>query len=60
MMLAAGRHLGKEYLPPDETAGTMRVADVSRIGAALGWRPRTGLDEGLARTWRWMKGSAAA
>jgi nucleoside-diphosphate-sugar epimerase len=38
----------------------MRVADVSRIGAALGWRPRTGLDEGLARTWRWMQGSAAA
>jgi UDP-glucose 4-epimerase len=60
MMVAAGRKLGKEYLPPDETAGTMRVADVSRIGAALGWRPRTGLDEGLARTWRWMQGSAAA
>jgi nucleoside-diphosphate-sugar epimerase len=56
----AGRRAPKEYLPPDETAGTRRVADPSRIAAELGWRPQVGLDEGLARTWQWMKESAAA
>ena len=50
----------KEYRPPDETAGTWRVADLSRITTELGWRPRLALDEGLARTWRWMTGAAAA
>jgi UDP-glucose 4-epimerase len=60
MMRAAGRHGRKEYLPPDETAGTTRVADVSRIAGELDWRARIGLDEGLARTWQWMKGVAAA
>jgi UDP-glucose 4-epimerase len=60
MMRAAERRGGKEYLPPDETAGTTRVADVSRITRELGFRARVGLDEGLARTWQWMNGVAAA
>jgi UDP-glucose 4-epimerase len=29
--------------------------DASLIGRELGWRPRVSLDEGLARTWAWMK-----
>jgi UDP-glucose 4-epimerase len=60
MMRAAGRPAAREYLPADETAGSSRVADVSRIRAELGWEPRVSLDEGLARTWRWMQESAAA
>ena len=60
MIRVAGGTARKEYLPPDETAGTCRVADLSRIADELGWRPRVGLDEGLARTWRWMTGAAAA
>ncbi len=60
MMRVAGRVLPKEYLPPDETAGSCRVADLAHIGAELGWRPRVALDEGLSRTWRWMRESAAA
>ena len=60
MIQASGRRAIKEYLPGDETAGTSRVADVSRIAAELGWTPRVTLDDGLARTWRWMTGAAAA
>jgi UDP-glucose 4-epimerase len=29
--------------------------DASLIARELGWRPRVSLDEGLARTWAWMK-----
>jgi UDP-glucose 4-epimerase len=29
--------------------------DASLIGRELGWRPRVSLDDGLARTWAWMK-----
>ena len=60
MIRTAGGTGKKEYGPADETAGTCRVADVSRIAAELGWRPRVGLDEGLTHTWRWMTGAAAA
>jgi nucleoside-diphosphate-sugar epimerase len=35
-------------------------ADVSRIGEALGWQPRTRLEDGLARMWSWASGRVAA
>ena len=34
--------------------------DVTRIGAALGWQPRTSLADGLARMWAWASGRVAA
>ena len=39
---------------------TRTRADVSRIGAELGWRPSTSLDEGLAGMWMWASGTVAA
>jgi CDP-paratose 2-epimerase len=30
------------------------VSDSSRFAAATGWRPRVGVNEGLARLWRWV------
>jgi UDP-glucose 4-epimerase len=60
MIRIAGGRGTKEYRPADETAGTCRVADLSRIAGELGYHPRVGLDEGLTRTWRWMTGAAAA
>jgi UDP-glucose 4-epimerase len=60
MMRAAGRRLPKSYLPADETAGSCRVADTLRIESELGWRAGVSLDEGLSRTWRWMRETAAA
>jgi UDP-glucose 4-epimerase len=46
--------------PADETAGTFRAAAIARIQERLGWRPRTGLEEGLARTLAWMQQGAPA
>lgn len=37
---------------PDGTP--RKLLDISRL-ASLGWRPRTSLDEGLARTYAWFK-----
>jgi UDP-glucose 4-epimerase len=31
------------------------VLDAAKAGAALGWRPGTTLDEGLAETWAWFR-----
>ena len=35
-------------------------ADISRIGAELGWRPRTSLRDGLAAMWSWTAARVAA
>jgi nucleoside-diphosphate-sugar epimerase len=35
-------------------------ADVTRIREALGWEPRTSLEQGLARMWSWASGRVAA
>jgi nucleoside-diphosphate-sugar epimerase len=35
-------------------------ADVARIGAALGWEPRTPLADGLAAMWSWASARVAA
>jgi len=35
-------------------------ADVSRIRDALGWEPRTSLDDGLSAMWSWASGKVAA
>ena len=35
-------------------------ADVSRIGAELGWAPATSLADGLAAMWSWASGTVAA
>jgi UDP-glucose 4-epimerase len=31
------------------------ILDTARIEARLGWQPRTGMHEGLARTWDWLR-----
>jgi nucleoside-diphosphate-sugar epimerase len=32
-----------------------RTADIARARALLGWQPRISLDEGLKRTYTWVK-----
>jgi UDP-glucose 4-epimerase len=61
---ACARVAGVEQSPRHEPA---RLGDVKRsvldaqlIERELGWAPRVSLDDGLARTWAWMKEHAGA
>jgi nucleoside-diphosphate-sugar epimerase len=55
------------YPKPVHSTGALRpgevldvVADVSKAGRELGWRPRITLDEGLSETVAWMRSSMGA
>jgi CDP-glucose 4,6-dehydratase len=59
------RVAGREDLEPDvrgAAAGAVdrQVLDTAKIRDALGWAPRFGLEEGLARTWEWYRAHGAA
>jgi UDP-glucose 4-epimerase len=55
MQSVAGSSLPARNDPPDWTAGSCRVGNVAKIERLLGWRARTGLRDGLEKTFRWMK-----
>lgn len=57
MMRIAGYHGEPRFAPPDWTAGSSRVGDVSRAAHDLGWRPKTALDTGLTNVWSWLTGA---
>jgi UDP-glucose 4-epimerase len=54
MLEVAGRSLPKQYEPPDWTAGSARVGDISKARRMLDWTPRTTLEEGLTKTFDWI------
>lgn len=56
-----GRPVAVERKPGRPLDVPANVLDSSRLSAAVGWRPEVPLEEGLARTWDWLKrrGSAA-
>jgi UDP-glucose 4-epimerase len=54
MQRVAGTALPVRYEPADWTAGSRRVGDIDRARRLLGWTPRVSLDQGLARTYRWI------
>jgi len=55
MLSVAGLERDPVQCPPDWTAGSARVGDVSRAKESLGWVAPTSLEDGLARVWRWME-----
>ena len=59
MMEIAGWSDAPENVEPDWTAGTYRVADITKIRDMLGWVPRTGLVDGLTETYEWIRGEHA-
>ena len=44
-----------EYAPAREGDLVRSALDVSLAGRELGWRPEVPLDDGLARTWEWVR-----
>jgi UDP-glucose 4-epimerase len=57
LVAVSGRRLRKVHGPPDWTAASWRVGDVRKAAALLGWKARTPLEEGLARTVAWIEQS---
>ncbi len=51
----SGRRLEPSFEPPRPGDARRSAADVSRIREALGWRPRVSLEEGLRRTYEYMR-----
>ena len=56
----AGRALDVRRAGRAEGDVSRTSADVNRIRAALGWRPETRLDDGLAAMWAWASARVAA
>lgn len=50
-----GVPLSTVYKPAREMDVRGVVLDISRLHAVLGWQPRTGLEDGLRRTWKWLQ-----
>ncbi len=50
-----GKKADLAFEPAQPGDVTANVLDISRIREATGWAPRTKLDDGIARTWSWMK-----
>jgi UDP-glucose 4-epimerase len=55
--LVSGKPLTISYEPPRSVDVREVVLDTSRIQGALGWRPATPLEQGLQRTWDWLRKS---
>ena len=51
----SGLPLHVEYQPGRWVDAREVVLDNQRIRAALGWQPTVGLEEGMRRTWTWLK-----
>jgi UDP-glucuronate 4-epimerase len=56
----SGRALDARRIDPARGDVARTRADVSRIRDALGWEPRTSLEDGLAAMWSWASGRVAA
>ncbi len=56
----SGRTLAVSHVGAAKGDVARTKADVTRIHETLGWEPRTGLEQGLARMWAWASGRVAA
>jgi UDP-glucuronate 4-epimerase len=56
----SGRDLDVRHIGVAQGDVSRTKADVTRIGAALGWEPRTPLGEGLEAMWSWASARVAA
>jgi nucleoside-diphosphate-sugar epimerase len=49
-----GRPAKAKYAAPREADIRDSQADITRAKDVLGYKPRTGFEEGLKRTWEWF------
>jgi nucleoside-diphosphate-sugar epimerase len=56
----AGRPAQVQQQPGRPGDQRYTFADTARLRRHLGWQPKVGLDDGLARQWEWQKMEAAA
>jgi UDP-glucose 4-epimerase len=56
----AGRRLEVVRMPRREGDAARTAADTTRIQDALGWKPETSFEDGLAAQWRWAAARVAA
>jgi len=56
----SGRELDVRHVGVAQGDVSRTKADVTRIGAALGWEPRTPLGDGLEAMWSWASARVAA
>ena len=54
MSRVAGKKIEPVYVEDTAVRVQKIVLDISRIGDAIGWKPQTRIEEGIARTWRWI------
>ncbi|MFX1264152.1 MAG: NAD-dependent epimerase/dehydratase family protein, partial [Promethearchaeota archaeon] len=50
----AGKKIEPIYTEDTAVRVQKIILDVSRIRDEVGWKPRTGLQEGMEKTWRWI------
>lgn len=50
----AGARPEVEYLPARSLDVPTSVLDISRAQGEMGWSPKTGMVEGISRTWEWL------
>ena len=51
----SGKSMAIRYDPSKPVGPISRTADISKVKALVGWRPKTSLDEGLKRTYAWVE-----
>lgn len=55
MQAITGRTPIIQYLPARKLDVPVNVLDISRAQQELLWRPQVSLEEGISRTWQWLK-----
>ena len=55
-----GRTADVRFLPARDGDRRQVLADTTKLRNHLGWAPKVGLDDGLARQWQWQWQAAEA
>jgi UDP-glucose 4-epimerase len=57
MSRVVGKTIRPQYLPQNRIFVQKIILDITKIQKATGWRPDTEIEEGIRRTWEWIKHS---